>query len=129
MHFPSYLPDTLVPLYEQGIAWLVDWLVRLQVIAPSQRTRPGPRASSPGVAAARQAYEKAEQVVEKAKSELASHEAQLRQNTDKFGQHGEFRALDGTCLQKDMGEYTYEFCFGGQTAQISNNDGFRFTLG
>ena len=34
-HVPSYLPDALIPMYDQAVAWLVNMLVRLDMIKPS----------------------------------------------------------------------------------------------
>lgn len=121
-HVPSYLPDALVPGYHRLMAWLVDMLVRLQILAPQISDKPD-------LAAAQEAYETANGELSNMRSDLRQHERRLDERRDKFGRENEFMALDGTCIQRDMGSYTYELCFGGSTTQISNNDGYRFNLG
>lgn len=131
-HIPSYLPDTLVPLYERGVQWLVNTLVRLEVISPEQRDKPssgGGVAPAQGVAAARDAYEQSVDALQKLQNDIRYHEMRLQNRAKKYGRFEEFRVLDGTCLERDMGEYTYKFCFGGTTSQISNNDRYTFQLG
>ncbi|WFD43112.1 hypothetical protein MPSI1_001765 [Malassezia psittaci] len=132
LHIPSYLPEAMVSLYERGLKWVADWLIRLQVVSPKQGDRPAsghPYQYTAGVAAARDAYEKSCEATKKIKADIEFHQNRLNESNGKFGRYGEFKQLDGTCLKRDMGEYTYEFCFGGSTSQISNNDGFTFKLG
>ncbi|KAI3620522.1 hypothetical protein CBS9595_002489 [Malassezia furfur] len=132
LHIPSYLPESLVPLYERGLQWLVDVLVRLEAIPPPPREKgqaPHNYKSRVGVAAARDAYEKSRDAVNRIKGDVEYHNKALENLEFKYGRDGEFKTLDGTCLKRDMGEYTYEFCFGGTTSQISNNDGYTFQLG
>ncbi|KAG2147979.1 glucosidase II beta subunit-like-domain-containing protein [Suillus clintonianus] len=46
-----------------------------------------------------------------------------------FGPEGEWKKLDGTCLSKDTGEYTYEVCLFDEARQIPNSGGSGFSLG
>jgi len=124
-HIPSYLPDNLVPFYEQMITWVLHALVQLDVLTPAQVRGK----TSKGLDAARAAHDESVAKVEELNNEIASHQSALRENMDKYGRDNEFKALDGTCMSKDTGSYTYELCFGGKSTQISNNDGYRFDLG
>jgi protein kinase C substrate 80K-H len=46
-----------------------------------------------------------------------------------FGSDGTWKKLDGTCLSKNTGEYTYEVCLFGQATQKANNGGASNSLG
>ncbi|KAG2345043.1 hypothetical protein BDR05DRAFT_931060 [Suillus weaverae] len=48
---------------------------------------------------------------------------------DGFGPEGEWKKLDGMCLSKDTGEYTYEVCLFDEARQIPNSGGSSFSLG
>ncbi|KAG1753222.1 glucosidase II beta subunit-like-domain-containing protein [Suillus lakei] len=48
---------------------------------------------------------------------------------DGFGSEGEWKKLDGMCLSKDTGEYTYEVCLFDEARQIPNSGGSSFSLG
>ncbi|KIK33935.1 hypothetical protein CY34DRAFT_813259 [Suillus luteus UH-Slu-Lm8-n1] len=48
---------------------------------------------------------------------------------DGFGPEGEWKKLDGMCLSKDTGEYTYEVCLFDEARQIPNSGGSGFSLG
>lgn len=124
-HIPSYLPETLVPVYEQLVSWIVHTLVRLDVISPEQARGATGRALD----AARAAHEASVAQLEELNKEIESHKGELKEQTSKYGRNNEFQVLQGTCMTKDMGSYTYELCFGGKSTQISNNDGYRFDLG
>lgn len=126
-HVPSYLPDALIPMYDQAVAWLVNMLVRLDMIKPSQ-ARSSAWASA-GLDAAEEKHRESKEEVDRIHDEIESLERSLRERTDKYGREDEFFAIQDKCVAKDMGAYTYELCFGGKASQISNNDGFRFNLG
>ena len=46
-----------------------------------------------------------------------------------YGLDDVFRALEGQCVSKDSGEYTYELCWLGQTRQKSKKGGSQTTMG
>ena len=54
------------------------------------------------------------------------HEAEL--SSEKWGRDGEFKALSGTCVEKTVGDYVYEFCFTGRAMQKPKN-GAHVSLG
>ncbi|KAG1739894.1 glucosidase II beta subunit-like-domain-containing protein [Suillus paluster] len=46
-----------------------------------------------------------------------------------FGPEGEWKKLDGLCLSKDTGDYTYEVCLFDEARQKPNSGGSGFSLG
>ena len=46
-----------------------------------------------------------------------------------YGSEGEWKKLDGQCLSKDTGEYTYEVCMFGEARQKPNKGGSTHSLG
>jgi len=48
---------------------------------------------------------------------------------DGYGREGEWKKLEGTCLEKDTGEYTYEVCLFDEARQKPNKGGTTFSLG
>lgn len=127
-HIPSYLPDSLVPYYESFTNALVDLLIKLHIVSPAQRYHVYTR-SPTSVKAAREAHEAATARLEGLKAEIDVTEREMGAQPDRYGLDDEFRALEGTCVRKVVGDYTYEFCFLDSTRQISNNDGYTFNLG
>lgn len=123
-NIPAYLPDALVPTYERVVRTVVDLLVHLQIISPAQKRDP----VQTDVDSARHEHSKAKDV----RADLEDSVKRLeRQRCDpaRYGLDSEFKALEGQCISKNTGDYTYEFCFLGNTKQISNRDQFPFTLG
>ncbi|KAI0699838.1 endoplasmic reticulum protein [Cytidiella melzeri] len=121
----AYIPDSLLPQYESFRSNLLTWLRTFGVIT----------ASAGGDAAdttrAKQALTNAEQslgTVTKAKSNLEQDLSRLF-SPEWFGREGEFKKLDGTCLEKNTGDYTYEVCLFGEAKQKPNNGGAAFSLG
>lgn len=130
----EYLPDAVVPYFEAMVDTLLDVLIKANLIKDVNRMRPRDTASGSGsepenVTAARRAYNAAQDHMQRTRNDLTSHQTKLGQFGSKFGRDLEFKALEGKCFQKDMGEYTYEFCFFGRAKQIPNNGGAQVTLG
>lgn len=125
-HLPSYLPDALVPVYRGLMNAIVKLLVRFDIVAPTSL-----RSSWQGqsVESARAAHETSARRLEEARADVKLHEQEAVIDIKKHGRDGEFKPLQGKCIKKDMGSYTYEMCFGQSAYQISNNDGARFNLG
>lgn len=75
---------------------------------------------------ARKARDDAQKDLDKSKKDLASHEEDL---TKDFGADDVFRALKGTCVSTDSGEYTYEVCFLEKTTQKPKKGGGHTNMG
>jgi len=80
---------------------------------------------------ARQALNDAEATLTRVKKEKKAAEDDLEDifNVEGFGAEGEWKKLDGTCLELDTGEYTYEVCMFDQARQKPNKGGTTFNLG
>lgn len=65
------------------------------------------------------------------RSAISSAEETLEQIGNKhwFGPEGEWKKLDGTCVDTVAGDYTYELCFFGKATQKSNKDHTSNNLG
>ncbi|KIK65747.1 hypothetical protein GYMLUDRAFT_158799 [Collybiopsis luxurians FD-317 M1] len=120
----SYLPDSIVPQYEEFKETLVSWLVTLGIIR-------GETASSTDTSRSRQALTDAENHLNKLKKEKENAENDLKEifNIHGYGYEGEWKKLDNTCLKKEIGDYTYELCLFGEAKQIPNKGGSTFSLG
>jgi protein kinase C substrate 80K-H len=81
---------------------------------------------SAAVTAARDALKAAEKEEKDVANELANLEKSLA--TD-FGPDDVFRALKGTCITRQFGEYDYEVCFMEKATQKSRKDSQRQNLG
>ena len=81
------------------------------------------------VSTARAAHQKADDAVHALQRDLEKKRAELTPNVEKWGRENEFRALEGKCVSKNMGEYTYEFCFFGGAKQKPNKPGPTVGLG
>ncbi|KAJ6627392.1 glucosidase II beta subunit-like-domain-containing protein [Mycena sp. CBHHK59/15] len=119
----SYLPDAFIPQYEEMRETLISWL---EVIGISGSTEGSPDSSK-----ARQAFNDAEAALKRAQDTKKTAEEDLEEvfNVDGFGAEGEWKKLDGTCLELDTGEYTYEVCMFDQARQKPNKGGTTFNLG
>lgn len=80
---------------------------------------------------ARQAHNEASSALSSKENELRREEEALSKLFDPawYGAQGEWRKLDGTCLSKDTGEYTYSVCLFQGATQKSNKDGSSHNLG
>ena len=75
---------------------------------------------------AREQLSSAQRELDNDRSELTKHEEDL---TKDFGPDSIFRALKGTCVSQDSGEYTYEHCFLDKTTQKSKKGGGHTGMG
>ncbi|PWN33159.1 uncharacterized protein FA14DRAFT_155858 [Meira miltonrushii] len=113
----EYLPDAIVPYFEAGVDTFLDLLLKANIITEVKRSktrRAGDSASegeAENVLAARSAHKTAEQALRDAQSDLTKKQNDLSHSPEKWGQEGEFKALENVCVSKNMGEYIYEFCF------------------
>lgn len=96
----NYLPDSLVPAYEQSRDILMSWLTKLGIARS-----PAPSSSSES-SRARQAFYDAERELNDLNSEKEQKERDLNKifTVDGFGNQGEWKKLDGTCLEIESGE-------------------------
>jgi protein kinase C substrate 80K-H len=124
--FQDYLPPSLAPT-------ILSWLSFLHIIPSSSPAA----ATSEATVNARNAHNTAVNTLNTAERELK----ETRDALDKletgghFGKDGEWKKLDGTCLEKNTGDYTYSVCLFGSATQKSNKDhgshslGYLFLLG
>ncbi|GLB33238.1 putative low-density lipoprotein receptor domain class A [Lyophyllum shimeji] len=121
----AYLPDALVPQYEELKDAVVRWLRKLGVV------RGGGEDTSADSTRARQALTDAENALRSLRDEKkkAEQDAAEMFNVHGFGREGEWKKLDGMCVKKDVGDYTYEMCFFDEARQIPKNGGSTFSLG
>ncbi|KAJ7590752.1 glucosidase II beta subunit-like-domain-containing protein [Mycena floridula] len=119
----AYLPESVVPQYEDFKDTLRSWLEKLGIVRGDSANADSSRA--------RQAFQDAEHSLNKAKDDLAKTEKDISEifSVTGFGAEGEWKKLDKTCLEKDNGEYTYEVCLFGEAKQKPNKGGSTFSLG
>lgn len=119
----SYLPDALLPTFTSLTASLVDTLSTLGLAhAP---------AASSGSSAAREAAKEAEHSLSLAREEKRSAEQEHAElfDVEGFGAEGEWKKLQGLCLDRVQGDYTYEVCLFDEARQKPNRGGSTFSLG
>ncbi|KZP21726.1 hypothetical protein FIBSPDRAFT_910677 [Athelia psychrophila] len=119
----SYLPDALLPTFTSLTATLVDTLSTLGLAhAP---------AASSGSSAAREAAKEAEHSLSLAREEKRSAEQEHAElfDVEGFGAEGEWKKLQGLCLDRVQGDYTYEVCLFDEARQKPNRGGSTFSLG
>ncbi|KAG8883041.1 hypothetical protein FRB97_007306 [Tulasnella sp. 331] len=120
----EYIPDEWLPTFETAKDYLVDTLATMGLV----EKKLGPSADA---SAAREAHSQAKSALSSAEHSLKNDE----EARDKlfsptwYGKEGEWKKLDGTCLSKDTGEYTYSVCLFGSATQKSNRDGAQNNLG
>ncbi|TFK56222.1 hypothetical protein OE88DRAFT_1716755 [Heliocybe sulcata] len=122
----SYLPDSLVPQYEAFRDTLVSWLQMLGVI------RGGVAQENAGEdSKLRQKLNDAEHSLRQANDEKRKAEKDLNELFDRehYGAEGEWKKLEKTCLEKEVGDYTYEVCLFDEARQKPNKGGQTFSLG
>jgi len=96
----SYLPDSLLPAYEDVKDTLVTWLSKLGIVRSSSDS------SAADSSRARQALQDAENALRDMKNDRetkASTAAKIFEATG-FGKKGEWKKLDGECFEKNTGE-------------------------
>lgn len=127
----EYLPDAIVPYFEAAVDTILDLFLKANIITEVKRRsrRSVEGAEAENVSAARVAYRSSQDALRRIESELQSKKQELEPSAEKWGRQGEFKALDKECVSKNMGEYTYEFCFFGTAVQIPNRGHGRVTLG
>ncbi|KAH9483089.1 Glucosidase 2 subunit beta [Psilocybe cubensis] len=119
----AYLPDSFIPVYEDVKDTLVSWLQKFGIVRGDDGAADSSRAQ--------QAYNDAKNELDRMRTELDTKENDIKEifNINGFGAKGEWKKLDGTCLEKDTGDYTYEVCLFNEVKQKPNNGGTTFSLG
>ncbi|GMK53438.1 hypothetical protein CspeluHIS016_0100240 [Cutaneotrichosporon spelunceum] len=122
----EYIPDSMFEYYFSAREALVSALTNMGVLKKSVVVNDGPL-----VAAARDKFNAAERELGNVRSAISSAEDTLGQIETKlwFGPDGEWKKLDGTCVDTVAGDYTYELCFFGRATQKSNKDHSSNNLG
>ncbi|KAH8113337.1 endoplasmic reticulum protein [Phellopilus nigrolimitatus] len=120
----AYIPDALVPQYEA----LKDSVVSLLETLGIARA---PGGTALDTSKARTAFQDAEHDLALTRTEKADAQRELARLFDSewYGPEGEWKKLDGLCLSKDTGDYTYEVCLFGEARQKPNKGGSSFSLG
>ncbi|KAJ7087256.1 glucosidase II beta subunit-like-domain-containing protein [Mycena belliarum] len=123
LNIRSYLPDTLIPQYEGMRETMISWLEVFGISASD--------AEKSDSSKARQAFNDAEAALTRVKKDKQTAEEDLDEifNVNGFGAEGEWKKLDGTCLELNTGEYTYEVCMFDKARQKPNHGGQTFDLG
>lgn len=121
--FENYLPPSLRDWVDQKLRDLRVTLIENGILAGSPKTD---AAESKAVTEARDRLNSAKSDLEGKQNELKGH----REDLDKeYGPNEIFRALSGQCIEKNFGEYTYEFCFMGAATQKPMKGGGNTNMG
>ncbi|RKF54716.1 Glucosidase 2 subunit beta [Erysiphe neolycopersici] len=120
--FEEYLPTPIR-------TWIDSKLVDLRIylidngFLPSTTTE---EVETKELREAREAYESITNEINLKKSDKDQKQADLSKD---YGKDEVFRALEGHCLEKDSGEYTYELCWLKETKQKSKKNGVEIRMG
>jgi protein kinase C substrate 80K-H len=133
----EYIPDSLYEYYFSAREAFIGALTSMGVLKKNVIAHDGPRESpqifklTADVSAARERHNAAERELNSVRSAISSAEETLEQIGNKhwFGPDGEWKKLDGTCVDTVAGDYTYELCFFGKATQQSNKDHSSNNLG
>ncbi|KAF8591551.1 hypothetical protein K439DRAFT_906236 [Ramaria rubella] len=108
----AYIPEALAPQYTWFRETITEWLRTFGMV---RDVVTNPDATSQ----ARAAYHDAENKLNSVKNQRRDDQDELAELFDPegFGIEGEWKKLQGLCLSKDTGEYTYEVCLFGDATQ------------
>ncbi|KAI5776844.1 glucosidase II beta subunit-like-domain-containing protein [Geopyxis carbonaria] len=120
--FEEYIPAGARNWIHEKLAELRQMMVDNGVLAPPKDTN----GESKAVVEARDALKAAEKENEDSRQKLKSHEEDL---IKQYGPSDVFRPLKGECINREFGEYRYEYCFLDRAHQISLKDNSRVSLG
>jgi protein kinase C substrate 80K-H len=98
----SYIPDILLPEYESAVNKVVGWLSTLGIVKGAG----GKGGESAEATRAREALSSAESALNRVIKEHKDATEDLADlfDPEAFGKLGEWKKLQGTCLEKDTGE-------------------------
>ncbi|KAE8230582.1 hypothetical protein CF326_g4414 [Tilletia indica] len=126
----EYLPDALVPTFEALVDTFLDLLLKTNVITTVKRKRPTDTgAEHESVVKVRNEANAASKKLRDLERALSDKRGELILDPKRHGREGEFKALEGTCIQKEVAEYTYEYCFGRGTLQKTTKGGQSTPMG
>lgn len=120
----AYLPPSFLNYIDNKVDSVRSFLISNGVITDPEKESSGDE--SKPVADARKAVKNAKSDLNSARSKLTSHKSDLEKA---YGPDSVFRALKGTCITKDSGEYTYELCWFKETKQKSKKGGGDSNMG
>ncbi|KAF2006918.1 glucosidase 2 subunit beta precursor [Amniculicola lignicola CBS 123094] len=120
--FEAYLPDPLRKWVNQKLRDLRVMMIENGILADPHTDSP----ESKAVTDARSQLEGARTELNNDKNELTRHQEDLGKD---YGPDEVFRALKGHCVEKDSGEYVYEFCFLENTTQKPKKGGGNTGMG
>lgn len=116
------MPDPIRERYNSLRITLLEWLANTGVIS----RKVVEEAERPDVSRARSVYQTAEQDLKNAGKKLENERAALDKD---WGADWAWKKLDGECIEKDTGEYTYELCWFKSAKQKSNKGGMTTNMG
>ncbi|ORX35023.1 glucosidase II beta subunit-like-domain-containing protein [Kockovaella imperatae] len=127
----EYIPDSIYEYWATIRDLTIDWMIKLGLIRKSSKPAavPSNSAEAPHVSAAREKHRNLSNELSKWRNEISGAQQTLGDMASKFGPDGEWKKLDGTCIDKVAGDYTYELCFFGRASQKSNKDSSSNHLG
>ncbi|KAF2019703.1 glucosidase 2 subunit beta precursor [Aaosphaeria arxii CBS 175.79] len=120
--FEAYLPEPVRNWVDAKLRDLRIILIENGILADPHTDS----AESKAVTDARSQLTSAQAELSSDKTELTNHEEDLAKE---YGPDDVFRALKGQCIEKDSGEYTYEFCFLERTTQKPKRGGGNTGMG
>ncbi|OXH18910.1 protein kinase C substrate 80K-H [Cryptococcus neoformans A1-35-8] len=123
----EYIPDSLYGSWEHVRDVAIDWMIRFGLAGRSKaKTSSG---DGPQVAAAREKHRLLNNELVKLNGAIRDTEDTIKNMEFHYGPEGEWKKLDRTCVDKVVGDYTYELCFFGKATQKSNKDKSSNNLG
>lgn len=127
--FELYLPPTLRVWLDQRLRDFRISLIDAGILADTSNPGGGGGGGggeSKAVTDARTRLTTAQKDLDNQRKSLADHRDDLAKD---FGPDDVFRALKGTCVSTDAGEYTYELCFLDRTTQKPKKGGGGTNMG
>ncbi|KAG4028222.1 hypothetical protein MFRU_023g00590 [Monilinia fructicola] len=120
--FEEYLPESIRDWVHQKVTDLRVLLVENGILADNANSG----SESKAVQDARKAYQTVSDDVGVKKNSLSDLKSDLEKD---YGVDDIFRALKGSCVSKDSGEYDYELCWLEKTTQKSKKGGGNTGMG
>ncbi|WRT63265.1 uncharacterized protein IL334_000168 [Kwoniella shivajii] len=117
----EYIPDSLYDSWESVRDLAIEWMIRLGLIGKKKASKTT-STERPHVAAAREKHRNLSNELNKLHNALFNTEETLEKMDKEYGPQAEWKKLDGVCVDKVAGDYTYELCFFGKATQRSNKD-------